>query len=132
MGVLAELKRRRVFRVALVYAGVAWAMAQVADALEPVLNLPEWAVSFALFVMVLGFPVAMVLAWAYDLEPGGIVRTEPRQRIGVAGKLGYLALLLVGTAFLVWLLTNQWTNLPAGFGPHPHSVEADPPLPRPD
>lgn len=127
MGVLAELKRRRVFRVALVYTGVAWAMAQLADVLERVLNLPEWAVPLVLFVMVLGFPVAMVLAWAYDLERGGIVRTEPRQRIGVAGKLGYLALLLVGTGLLVWLLANQWTNLPAGFRAHPHSVEAEPP-----
>lgn len=132
MGALAELKRRRVFRVALVYAGVAWGTAQVADVLEPVMGLPEWAVSFVLFVMVLGFPVAMVLAWAYDVEPGGIVRTQPEHRIGVAGKLGYLFLLLLGTALLIWLLTSRWTTVAFPVGGHPHTVEGARPVPQLD
>jgi TolB-like protein len=101
----AELKRRRVFRVALVYAGVAWATAQVADVLEPVLNLPEWTVSMVLFLLILGFPIAMVLAWAFDIGPSGIETTPSMSRIGPVRVAIYMALLLVATAGIVFLVS---------------------------
>jgi TolB-like protein len=100
----AELKRRRVFRVALVYAGAAWAMAQVADVLEPVLNLPEWTVPMVLFLLILGFPIAMVLAWAFDIGPSGIETTPTISRIGPLRVAIYMFLLLVATAGMVFLI----------------------------
>ena len=76
----AELKRRRVVRVAAVYAVVGWVTFQVAQAIVPVLELPSIITVIALVIILLGFPLAIVLAWAYDLTPDGIRKTEdPRQ-----------------------------------------------------
>lgn len=72
-----ELKRRRVIRVAAVYAVVAFVLVQVADLLVPALLLPDWVLRFVAFLLILGFPVALVLAWAFDLTPAGVRRAEP-------------------------------------------------------
>jgi TolB-like protein len=74
--ILAELKRRNIFRVAVAYAVVGWVVVQAAEFLSPLLRLPEWTVSFALFVGIIGFPIALVSAWAFELTPEGIKRTE--------------------------------------------------------
>jgi serine/threonine-protein kinase len=74
---LGELKRRRVYRVAVVYAVVAFVIWQVADvAFEP-LHLPPWALTFVVVLVIIGFPVALVLAWALEITPQGVRRTEP-------------------------------------------------------
>jgi TolB-like protein len=69
-----ELKRRNVFKVAIVYFAVAWLLLQVSDTLGPALHLPEWFVSAVAFLLILGFPVAIVFAWAFELTPEGIKR----------------------------------------------------------
>lgn len=69
-----ELKRRRVFRVAGVYAVVAWIVIEAADVLVPGLALPEWIVTAVIIMALLGFPVAVVLAWAFELTPEGMQR----------------------------------------------------------
>jgi adenylate cyclase len=69
---LAELKRRRVVRVALVYLAAAFAMLQAADILVPALHLPAWAVTFVVVLLALGFPIALALAWALELTPDGV------------------------------------------------------------
>jgi TolB-like protein len=74
---LAELKRRKVYRVALVYAGVGWALLEAADVVLPRLALPDWTVNVVLAVVLLGFPLALVFAWIFDFSPQGVVRTEP-------------------------------------------------------
>ncbi|MFC1659973.1 hypothetical protein ACFL3S_00725 [Gemmatimonadota bacterium] len=66
---LAELKRRKVYRVAAIYLVVGFAVWQAADFAVPALNLPEVASSFILLVTVLGFPIALVLAWAFEVRP---------------------------------------------------------------
>ncbi len=76
---LAELQRRRVFRVAVVYAVASFAILQVADIAFPALRLPDWTITLVVAVTLLGFPVAMVLAWAFDITPQGVVRTSPTQ-----------------------------------------------------
>jgi len=76
---LAELQRRRVFRVAVVYAVASFAILQVADIAFPALRLPDWTITLVVAVTLLGFPVAMVMAWAFDITPQGVVRTAPRQ-----------------------------------------------------
>lgn len=67
-----ELKRRKVFRVAAVYAVVAWLLIQVANNLVPALQLPAWTNSFIVLLLLIGFPIALVLAWAFELTPEGI------------------------------------------------------------
>ena len=73
---LAELKRRRVFRVMAMYGAVAFVVLQVADIALPGLGLPEWTITLILAFTVLGFPIAIVLAWAFDMTPEGMQRTE--------------------------------------------------------
>jgi adenylate cyclase len=70
----SELRRRNVFKAAIVYAAVAWLLLQVSDTLGPALRLPEWFVSAVAFLLILGFPVAIVFAWAFDLTPEGLKR----------------------------------------------------------
>ncbi|UCC73716.1 MAG: hypothetical protein JSV86_03915, partial [Gemmatimonadota bacterium] len=74
---LEELKRRRVFRVAVVYAAVAFVIWQAAEIAVPGLNLPDIVLTTVILLTVLGFPVALALAWAFDVTPEGVKRTEP-------------------------------------------------------
>src|SRR3954471_15261008 len=71
-----ELRRRNIFRVAAAYAIVGWLIIQVATSTFPVLEIPSWCVRLVIVLVVLGFPVAMLLAWAYELTPEGLKRTE--------------------------------------------------------
>lgn len=73
---VAELRRRRVVRLAVLYAVVGWVVIQLADVVFPALQLPEWAVRFTVILVILGFPLALVLAWMFDVTPGGVVRTD--------------------------------------------------------
>jgi hypothetical protein len=73
-GLLAELKRRRVFRVAVAYV-VAFALLHAADIVFPALGLPPWTMTLVVVLAFLGFPAAVALGWAFDITAGGIVRT---------------------------------------------------------
>src|SRR3954454_6237630 len=72
----AELKRRKVYRVAIGYAVVAWLLIQVATQVFPFLDVPNWAIRLVILFLALGFPIALVLAWAFDITPQGVKRTE--------------------------------------------------------
>jgi TolB-like protein/Tfp pilus assembly protein PilF len=72
----AELKRRNVYKVAIAYAVVAWLLMQVASQIFPFFEIPSWAVRLVVLLLILGFPIALVLAWAFDLTPEGLKRTE--------------------------------------------------------
>lgn len=73
----AELKGRKVVRVAVTYAVVAWGVVLVGAELTGILQLPIWVPQLVLVVAVLGFPVALVLAWAFEVTPHGVRRAEP-------------------------------------------------------
>ncbi|MDH4310533.1 MAG: hypothetical protein OEW57_02745 [Gammaproteobacteria bacterium] len=77
MAFLAEIKRRRVGRVAIAYGAVAWAVTEAASVVLPALYVPEWAMTFLVVFLLVGFPIAMVLAWVFDVSATGIERTEP-------------------------------------------------------
>ncbi len=77
MAFLAELKRRRVGKVAIAYGAVAWAVTEAASVVLPALYVPEWAMTMIVVFLLVGFPIAMVLAWVFDVSPTGIERTEP-------------------------------------------------------
>jgi uncharacterized membrane protein len=72
----AELKRRNVYKVAVAYAVVAWLLIQVATQVFPFFEIPNWAVRLVVLLLILGFPVALILAWAYELTPQGIQRVR--------------------------------------------------------
>src|SRR4051794_4758439 len=73
----AELKRRKVYRVAIAYAVVAWVLIQIDTQVFPYF-VPTWAVKLGVVLVALGFPVALLLSWAFDITPQGIQRTEDR------------------------------------------------------
>lgn len=72
MSFFAELRRRNVFRVAIGYLVMAWLILQVGDTLAPALHLPEWVNSALAFFLILGFPLAIFFAWAFELTPEGL------------------------------------------------------------
>jgi hypothetical protein len=91
MSLIAELKRRNVFRVAAAYAIVAWLLIEVASVVLPTFKAPEWVMQVCTFLLILGFPVALVFAWAFELTPEGIKRetgVDPGE--SVAAKWGEL------------------------------------------
>ena len=101
-----ELRRRNVFKVAGAYALLAWLLVQVASAVFPSLLLPGWTVTLVTVLLIIGFPVAILLAWAYELTPEGI---KPAAQAGTAdhsgsgSRLNYVlaGLLVLGVGFVV-------------------------------
>jgi adenylate cyclase len=72
----AELKRRNVYKVAIAYAVIAWLLMQIATQVFPFLEIPNWAIRLVIMLIVIGFPIALVIAWAFELTPEGLKRTE--------------------------------------------------------
>jgi len=72
----AELKRRNVYKVAIAYAVVAWLLMQIATQVFPFFDIPNWAVRLVVLVIIIGFPIALIIAWAFELTPEGLKRTE--------------------------------------------------------
>ena len=109
MAFIAELKRRRVGKVAIAYGTIAWLATEASSVVLPALHLPEWTVTFVVVFLLVGFPVAMVLAWIFDVGPQGIERTEPlanepasaRVKLRIAYALVVL-LLMGGLGYLLY------------------------------
>jgi hypothetical protein len=107
MSFLSELKRRNIHRVAAAYAVVAWLVVQGTSVFAPALNLPEWPMRLLALLGLIGFPVALTVAWLYELTPQGLklaadVPLEPSTRRVTAQKLNYLIIgaLVVTVIFL--------------------------------
>src|SRR5438128_3440819 len=97
----AELKRRNVYRAAVLYGMGAWLLAQIATQIFPFFNVPNSAVRFVIIALILGFPIAMVLSWLFELTPQGIVRTEevdPATQRGFGRKIDFA---IIGVLLLV-------------------------------
>lgn len=133
--ILADLKRRNVFRVAAVYGAIGFGVIEVATNVFPNIPLPAWAVTLVVWLVLLGFPPALVLAWAFEATPAGVRRTrrvrpaildaiaaQPATRrwpIGIAGAVG--GALVVGAAWVALgglrsgaASAGEGTGLPAG------------------
>jgi TolB-like protein len=76
MSFFSELKRRNVYKVAVAYAVVGWLLVQVATQVFPFFEIPNWAVRLIVLAIVIGFPISLVIAWAFELTPEGLKRTE--------------------------------------------------------
>ncbi|MEX0892000.1 MAG: hypothetical protein WEB88_07500 [Gemmatimonadota bacterium] len=118
-----ELRRRKVFRVAVVYGATAFAVLEAADLMLPRMGVPNWAMSLVVALVMLGFPVALVLAWALEVTPeGSIRRTAPAARGDAGGSappLGKRTLVVAGFLVAVGIgLSAGWLLNPgAGSGP---------------
>jgi TolB-like protein/Tfp pilus assembly protein PilF len=122
MTFLSELKRRKVFRVAVVYAATAFAVLQGADIILPNLGVPGWAMGFLVVLVLLGFPIALVLTWALEVTPDGVKRTgaAPNEAVeGTPSLLGTRTLVVGGLLVAVGVgLSAGWVLKPgAGAGP---------------
>ena len=72
----AELKRRNVYKVAVAYAVVGWLLVQIATQVFPFFEIPNWGIRLVVLAIIIGFPIALVIAWAFEATPEGIKRTE--------------------------------------------------------
>jgi TolB-like protein len=111
MGFLVELRRRKVFRVAAVYAATGFVVLQAADIMLPRLGVPDWAVTLVVALVVLGFPVALVLGWALEVTPDGVRVTKPATDPTAPPP----SLLGRGTAFVAGSLVLVGMGLGAGW-----------------
>jgi len=109
MSLMRELKRRKVFRVAAAYAVVGWLLIQVATQVFPFFDLPNWSVRLIVLTILAGFPIALVMAWAFDSTPSGIERTPDSGEISLqATRLGGFALALTGIAIALLAGLGYW------------------------
>src|SRR6478752_2383000 len=72
----AELKRRNVYKVAVAYGVVGWLLIQVTATIVPALHLPDGLTTAVVVLVLLGFPIALIIAWAFEMTPQGLKRTE--------------------------------------------------------
>src|SRR5438094_2315369 len=99
-----ELKRRNVYKVAVAYAVVGWLLIQVATQVFPFLEISNWAIRLVIFVTALGFPVALIIAWAFELTPEGIKRTETADAAQQHSRGGvWIAVVLIAAALSLGL-----------------------------
>ena len=108
MSFVGEMKRRKVFQVAAMYAVVAWLLVQVITSVETPLNLPDWVDTFVIILLVIGFPIALVLGWAFDVTPDGVTLAHEtktadvaRQSFATTFSIVIQALVLLAVAFLL-------------------------------
>src|SRR5215510_5787756 len=120
MNFFSELKRRNVYKVAVAYAVVAWLLIQAASILFPTFEAPSWAMKVLVALLVLGFPVALVLSWAFEITPEGIkleseidpkksiTRTTGRKIVGLT-----IAVAIVAAGLLVFQMVARdgWARL---------------------
>jgi TolB-like protein/Tfp pilus assembly protein PilF len=110
----AELKRRNVYKVAIAYAVVAWLLMQIATQVFPFLEIPNWAIRLVIMLLVLGFPIALIIAWAFELTPEGLRRTEaadvaPTRHSG--HRVWIYVVIIVGAISVGLFLVGRYTSL---------------------
>ena len=117
MTLWTELRRWHVFRIVAVYAAVAQQVLQLGSVVFPARNVPHWAMPLLISFVGLGFPVAIVLAWAFQMTPGGVRRTRPaesdsartpeqHQSVGQVLNAAFIVVLLAAVGMLAWRLCS--------------------------
>jgi TolB-like protein/tetratricopeptide (TPR) repeat protein len=114
-----ELRKRKVFQVAAIYGAVAWGVTEVVVTVVEQLFLPQWVSTLAVIGFVVGFPIAMFLAWTFDITPEGIHRTRVTSRRGKASIALSMVLLVAATTGLFFLI---WSPRPPAVDPHSVAV----------
>src|SRR6266513_2740397 len=104
MNFFDELKRRNVYKVAVVYAVVSWLFIQIATQVFPFFEVPNWAIRLVVLLLIIGFPIALIIAWAFEATPEGIKRTEAADAAGQRSRGGaWIYVVLIGAALSVGL-----------------------------
>ncbi|HEU5247961.1 MAG TPA: hypothetical protein VFU09_12805, partial [Candidatus Udaeobacter sp.] len=102
--IFTELKRRNVYKVAVAYAVVAWLLMQIASQIFPFFEIPNWVVRLVVLLLVIGFPIALIIAWAFEVTPEGIKRTEAADAAGQRSRgSAWIYVVLIGAALSVGL-----------------------------
>ncbi len=117
MSLLSELKRRNVHRMAVLYAAAAWLVMQVVDVVEGKLPLPDWMGGAVLVVLAVGFPIALIISWFYEVTPEGITLDsdeEPAEATkGFAGRrVDFVIIAVLAAAVLVFAYDKWWMGPP--------------------
>jgi len=100
----AELKRRNVYKVAVAYGVVAWLLMQIASQIFPFFDIPNWVVRLVVLLLIIGFPVALIIAWAFEVTPEGVKRTEAADAAGQRSRgVAWIYVVLIGVALSVGL-----------------------------
>jgi TolB-like protein/Tfp pilus assembly protein PilF len=101
----AELKQRNVYKIGIAYALVAWLLMQVASRIFPFFEIPNWAVRLVVLLLIIGFPVSLILAWALDLTPEGLKRTESADDLPARSHRNrvWIYVIIVGVALSIGL-----------------------------
>jgi len=105
MSLFTELKRRNVYKVAVAYAIVGWLLIQIVTQVFPFLEIPAWVVRLVIALVATGFPIALVIAWAFELTPEGIKRTEDVDPVAPARTKSHawIYVAIIGAAFSIGL-----------------------------
>jgi len=111
MALIGELRRRNIFKVSLAYMIVSWIIVQVADVLLPTFQAPDWMMQVLVLFLILAFPIAVLLAWAFELTPQGLKPTsdvDKTQSITVqtGQRLNHIVIALLGIAVVVLIVDN--------------------------
>jgi len=117
---LAELKRRNVYKVAIAYGVVAWLLIQIATQVFPFFEIPNWTVRLVVLLVVIGFPVAVIIAWAFELTPEGLKRTEVADAAPTRGsrRRAWIYVVIVAAAISVSLFfLGRYTSSKQSEGP---------------
>ena len=107
---IEELKRRNVFKVTITYGITAWILLQIVETVVPIINAPDWILKLVLILLVIGFPIAVIFAWAFEMSPSGIIRTESveakENQFSSEKKKPFTSKILLG--FLVLVVIGQF------------------------
>src|SRR5436305_8766874 len=115
MNFFAEVRRRNVYKVAVAYAVVGWLLVQVATQVFPFFEIPNWGVRLIVLGIVIGFPIALIVAWAFELTPEGLKRTQEADlaRSTRAKSHAWIYLVAIGAAMSIGLFfVGRYTAAP--------------------
>jgi adenylate cyclase len=121
----AELQRRNVYRVAAAYGVVSWLLVQIATQVFPFFDIPSWTIRMIIVVLLLGFPVALIIAWIYELTPEGLQRTDDvaPAKAPASSKGRKIDFVIIGVLLTI-IAVMTWRHF------HQDTAAANPDLPR--
>ncbi|MGB5210269.1 MAG: tetratricopeptide repeat protein [Gammaproteobacteria bacterium] len=127
MGLLSEIKRRNVLRMALLYGVAAWLIMQVADVVIGLANLPAWSGQAVLGVLAVGFPIALVFAWIYEITPEGVKLEKDVDRSAsitdaTGRRMDFIVIAVLAAAVIVFAYDKWWLGPGNAFRPPPNSI----------
>ncbi len=108
----AELKRRNVYKVAIAYGVIAWLLIQIATQTFPFFEIPNWMVRAVIVLLLLGFPIALIIAWAFELTPEGLKRTESADELpkkSARSRVWIYALIIAGAISVSLFFFGRYT-----------------------